>query len=308
LVNLTGGRLWVESETGQGSTFHFTAQYGAMTAEPGRAAMAPGAGGVACLLDFHDRSRAVHQEVLESLGWTTTACGDAHAMLRSLEETAAGAPANAVVILSVRPRATDAAWREIEQVAHAAARYDYPVVLLLPADQQDKTVRIVRCKVARCLSKPVQHAELRATLSEAQGTIHARKARPSSEPTVPTRHARTILLAEDCLVKQEVAVGLLELQGHAVRVVNNGREAVDALREQAFDLVLMDVEMPELDGLEATRLIREMERDTGSHTLIVAMTAHAVTGFQAKCLEAGMDDYISKPIDPRKLYHTLERL
>jgi CheY-like chemotaxis protein len=116
------------------------------------------------------------------------------------------------------------------------------------------------------------------------------------------------LLAEDCLVNQEVAVGLLELQGHTVFVVNNGREAVDATRQRAFDLVLMDVEMPELDGLEATRLIRNMERDTGRHTPIVAMTAHAVTGFQQKCLAAGMDDYISKPIDPHKLYQIMESL
>ena len=115
-----------------------------------------------------------------------------------------------------------------------------------------------------------------------------------------------MLLAEDCLVNQEVAVGLLELLGHSVTVVSNGREAVDAARQQAFDIVLMDVEMPELDGLQATRQIREMEQDSGRHTPIVAMTAHAVTGFQQKCLEAGMDDYISKPIDPQKLSRIME--
>ena len=114
------------------------------------------------------------------------------------------------------------------------------------------------------------------------------------------------MLAEDCPVNQEVAVGLLELQGHTVHVVNNGREAVDAARQRPFDLVLMDVEMPEIDGLEATRLIRASEHGTGRHTPIVAMTAHAVTGFEQKCLAAGMDGYISKPIDPQQLYRIMD--
>ena len=127
-----------------------------------------------------------------------------------------------------------------------------------------------------------------------------------SQPMPVPQRSRSVLLAEDCLVNQEVAVGLLELLGHSVRVVNNGREAVEAARQQNFDVVLMDVEMPELDGLEATRLIRDMEIDTGRRTPIVAMTAHAVTGFQQKCLEAGMDDYISKPIDPQKLSRIME--
>ena len=310
LVNLIGGRLWVESKEGQGSTFHFTAQLGwppgrQLTGQLDEIAPAQSSGAV-LLLDHHERSRAVHRELLESLGWTTTACPDAGAMLRSIEQSAPHTALSPVVLIVVRVQPTEAMWKDVEQVAQAAAIHGCPLVLLLPADQQDNAMLLAKWNVARCLAKPVKPAELHATLNEVRGTRHSRRSGPTSEERVPVHGPQTILLAEDCLVNQEVAVGLLELQGHTVYVVNNGREAVDATRERTFDLVLMDVEMPELDGLEATRLIRDMERDTGRRTPIVAMTAHAVTGFQQKCLEAGMDDYISKPIDPHKLYRIME--
>jgi CheY-like chemotaxis protein len=114
-----------------------------------------------------------------------------------------------------------------------------------------------------------------------------------------------ILLAEDGVVNQEVASGLLELSGHTVSIANNGREAVEAYERGEFDAVLMDLEMPEMDGLEATRRIREVEIIAGRHTPIVAMTAHAVQGFRESCLAAGMDDYITKPIDLNDLTRVL---
>ncbi|NLX53565.1 MAG: response regulator [Planctomycetaceae bacterium] len=159
---------------------------------------------------------------------------------------------------------------------------------------------------ARCPGKPVQPAELRAASNGVRGTDDQRPGEVAGVEPAPPRGQYAILLAEDCPVNQEVAVGLLELQGHTVHVVNNGREAVDAARQRPFDLVLMDVEMPEIDGLEATRLIRASEHGTGRHTPIVAMTAHAVTGFEQKCLAAGMDGYISKPIDPQQLYRIMD--
>jgi signal transduction histidine kinase/CheY-like chemotaxis protein/tetratricopeptide (TPR) repeat protein len=305
LVHLTGGRLWVESAAGTGSTFHFTAQFGWSLEESERVAL-PAQSGLALLLDCHERSRAVHRELLECLGWATRASSDAETIVRLLKEPVTAA--NRAVVVSVPPRATDAAWRDVEKVARAAAMFGAPLLLLLPADQQDQTTRIAPCHPARCLAKPAKAAELRATLGNMREATLAHENSPLTAPAAHRQSSHRILLAEDCLVNQEVAVGLLELQGHSVRVVNNGREAVDALREPSFDLVLMDVEMPELDGLEATRLIRNMERGTGRHTLIIAMTAHAVTGFQEKCLEAGMDGYISKPIDPRRLYQAMESL
>jgi CheY-like chemotaxis protein len=122
----------------------------------------------------------------------------------------------------------------------------------------------------------------------------------------PGRAAR-ILVAEDNIVNQRVAAALLTKRGHSVTVVNNGREAIDALGRTEFDLVLMDVQMPDMDGFEATAAIRAIERETGRRVRIVAMTAHAMSGDRERCLAAGMDDYLSKPIDQRSLYEVVEK-
>jgi CheY-like chemotaxis protein len=118
----------------------------------------------------------------------------------------------------------------------------------------------------------------------------------------------TILLAEDSLVNQKLALGLLERHGHRVVVANNGKEAVAAYAAQPFDLVLMDVQMPEMDGLEATQAIRHIEKQTGRRTPIAAMTAHAMQGDRQRCLDSGMDDYIAKPVRARTLFETISRL
>ena len=114
-----------------------------------------------------------------------------------------------------------------------------------------------------------------------------------------------VLLAEDSVVNQKLAIGLLEKHGHTVVVAANGKEAIAALTSQEFDVVLMDVEMPEMDGLEATAVIRVQEKQTGEHIPIVAMTAHAMKGDRERCLEAGMDEYVSKPIRAQQLFETL---
>ncbi len=119
---------------------------------------------------------------------------------------------------------------------------------------------------------------------------------------------RTILLAEDNVVNQRVATGLLEKRGHVVVVAHNGREATQAVATQRFDLVLMDVQMPEMDGIEATRVIRREEAARNEYTPIVAMTAHAMKGDRERCLEAGMDDYLTKPIQVKELLMAIDRL
>ena len=116
-----------------------------------------------------------------------------------------------------------------------------------------------------------------------------------------------MLVAEDNIVNQRVAEGLLTKRGHLVTVVSNGREALEALQLGAFDLVLMDVQMPDMDGFEATAAIRQWERETGRHVRIVAMTAHAMNGDRERCLAAGMDGYLSKPIDHRTLFDAVEQ-
>jgi CheY-like chemotaxis protein len=117
-----------------------------------------------------------------------------------------------------------------------------------------------------------------------------------------------ILLAEDGLVNQKLAVALLKKRGHQVAVVHNGQEAVSRCETESFDMILMDIEMPEMDGLQATTAIRQRENDLGLHTPIVAMTAHAMKGDRERCLSVGMDAYIAKPIRPRELFATIDSL
>jgi PAS domain S-box-containing protein len=141
----------------------------------------------------------------------------------------------------------------------------------------------------------------------AESTVPAAAIRPAARRHSGTVQVKRVLLAEDNLVNQKVAVGLLSKRGHAVTVAGNGRQAIDALAEQAFDVVLMDVQMPEMGGFEATAIVREREKATGAHAWIVAMTAHAMAGDRARCLAAGMDDYIAKPVSPAELFAVVER-
>jgi two-component system sensor histidine kinase/response regulator len=158
--------------------------------------------------------------------------------------------------------------------------------------------------VAACLAKPVSSARLREVMHDVleavEQTRPAPTAAPGAAPDGRRRHA--VLLAEDNLVNQRVAVGLLSKRGHDVTVVGTGQAAIEAVARRAFDVVLMDVQMPEMGGFEATAIIRERERETGGHLRIVAMTAHAMKGDRERCLDAGMDDYLTKPIDPQALF------
>ena len=161
---------------------------------------------------------------------------------------------------------------------------------------------------AAALTKPVKQSELWDAIITALHVAGRQKSRPS----IAQRRARAaaqplrILLAEDNPVNQEVAVHLIERRGHSVIVAENGRQAIEAIERHKFDLVLMDVQMPEMGGLEATRIIREKEKGSGQHLPIIAMTAHAMQGDREQCLEAGMDGYLAKPIDPKTFLQTVE--
>ena len=180
------------------------------------------------------------------------------------------------------------------------------IMMLTSGSQRDDAARCLDLRIAACLVKPIREAEL----LEATLTVLGHKSPCLDGPPVPiTRHSPRqeprhlrILLAEDNTVNQVVAVRLLQKIGHTVMVVGNGRDAVLMLDDQDFDLVLMDVQMPNMDGIEATRVIREKEKTTSKHIPIIAMTAHAMKGDRERCLAAGMDGYIAKPIRPAELY------
>ena len=181
------------------------------------------------------------------------------------------------------------------------------IMMLTSSGEYGDSARCRALGIAAYLTKPIGSADLHEVIcrviqrTQPSSTAHS----PARARTVAAKPLR-ILLAEDNVVNQKVAVGLLSQRGHAVSVVENGQKALDAVAAHAFDLVLMDVQMPEMGGLEATAAIRERERTTGGHLRIVAMTAHAMTGDRERCLAAGMDGYISKPIDPQMLFTTVE--
>lgn len=182
------------------------------------------------------------------------------------------------------------------------------IVMLTSAGQLDEIERCGQLGIVNSLTKPIKASSL---LDMANGVI-TNKPKQLAKMTYdhdghPARSLH-VLVVDDASVNQDVAAGLLELREHTVELADNGRAAVEAVKRQKFDAVLMDVEMPEMDGLAATTIIREMESETGTHTPIIAMTAHALKGFREKCVAAGMDDYISKPIQPNELFDILDKV
>jgi CheY-like chemotaxis protein len=185
------------------------------------------------------------------------------------------------------------------------------VMMLTAVGLRGDAARCRELGIAAYLMKPITQREL----WEAMQTVLDRRLETVQPPPLVTQHSVRerhrrlhILLAEDNPVNQRLAVRLLEKQGHSVIAVGNGQEALDALLHQRFDLVLMDVQMPEMDGFEATAAIREHEQHSGSRIPIIAMTAHAMQGDRERCLAAGMDDYVVKPIKPADLHAAIKRL
>jgi len=194
-----------------------------------------------------------------------------------------------------------------------AAKTAPPTILMVTSSgQRGDAARCREVGLAAYLTKPVREAELRQAIlgALAQATQSSSCAvtqlitRHSLREQTPPRTLR-VLLAEDNAVNQHLARRLLEKQGHTVTVAGNGREALAFIEHQPFDLVLMDVQMPEMDGFEATAALREREKGSGEHLPIIAMTAHAIKGDEERCLQAGMDGYVAKPIQPGRLFSTI---
>ncbi len=185
---------------------------------------------------------------------------------------------------------------------------DCSVMVLTSAVKAGDALRYRRLGVARYLQKPVVQSDLLDSILQLTGHGPDQHSAVGSDKDSHFTRPLKVLLAEDGLVNQQVAIGLLTQRGHEVVVAKDGREALDAVDQDSFDLVLMDVQMPIMDGLEATRAIRAGEENSGQHLPIIAMTAGAMKGDEQRCLESGMDAYISKPIAPELLFETIERL
>jgi PAS domain S-box-containing protein len=311
LVELMGGKIWVESALGQGSSFHFTACLG-----EGREVMEPPpeagpvrlAGLRALIVDDSATNLRILGEMLRRGGMKPTLAESGIAALRCLKQDQG---VFAVILTDLNMPDMDG-FALVEQLRQSPELVrDSKVILLTSAGQKGEAARCQQLGVTAYLTKPVSQAELFEAISrvlgasELQTDLAARVTHQGRPSGMKKLH---VLLAEDNAVNQKVASRLLEKQGHLVTIASDGREALAALGRENFDLVLMDVQMPEMDGFEATAAIRAQERETGKHLPIIAMTAHAMQGDRERCIAAGMDDYIAKPLKFRELTDLLDKL
>ncbi len=305
LVALMGGRIWLESAPGGGSTFHFTARFWLGSAEgpPARAVDLEGL--PVLVVDGSATSGRAIGEMLSNWHLRPTGVADVGAALAELGRAAAAGEPFPLVLLDARLFGEGGPPAEL--VAQSHGRGGALVLMLPPAGRGDAADRYCESPVAACVRKPVKQSDLLDAILTALGRLPAPAAGPAAPAAAGPRGLR-VLLAEDNEVNQELAVRLLGRQGHTVVVAGNGREAVAAWEAGAFDFILMDVQMPEMDGLVATAEIRTRERHRGGHVPVIALTAHAMKGDRERCLAAGMDEYVSKPIRLPELLRAIERV
>ena len=299
LVSLMGGRIWVDSEPGRGSKFQFTAQFHSTDRTAGKSSIVVRSlvGLKVLVVDDNQTNRLILQEMLASWDMQPVTLSDAATALKELRLAQSRGQPFRLVLTDVHMPDVDGF--ELTSRIKSDDNLSSPVILMLTSG--DSPGDIERCRQvggAGYLMKPVKQSELFdaivAAVNQAEEELDALAS--TTEIKQDSGRPLRILLAEDSYVNQRLAVGVLSGWGHDVTVATNGREAVDAVARDHFDLVLMDVQMPDLDGFQATAEIRARESQSGGHVPIVAMTAHAMKGDREQCLAAGMDGYVSKPI------------
>jgi two-component system sensor histidine kinase/response regulator len=311
LVELMDGRMWVDSEVGKGSTFHFTAGFDLPRGSGASDGTRPAAleGLRVLVVDDNATNRRILDEMLASWRMSATSVPDATSALDLLQRTAGGPDSFDVVISDCQMPDVDG-FTFAKRMKRDQRLASLPIVMLTSIGHPDHVNRCRKVGVDAYLSKPVKHSDLLDALVTVFGV-------PTRKPAslAPAVGARTpplrVLVAEDNLVNRKLVTRLLQKRGHHITAVENGGDAVAALTSataRTFDVVLMDVQMPDMNGLEATAAIRQHEAASGGHVPIVALTAHAMRGDRERCLAAGMDGYLSKPIDVDELVATVERM
>lgn len=311
IVSLMGGRIWAESVSGGGSTFHFTA--GFEVSSKGRTRRRhesqPLVGTRILVVDDNDTNRMILDEVTRAKGMQPVLAASADDALSKLS-TALDQNEPFQLLLTDMHMPDRDGYDLIESVRQDSRFDSLPIIILTSAHEPSDLARCLKLRVSEHLTKPVKQSELFEVLVRTlgieeqlvkDGRLHLDG---ESQIRVPPQK---ILLVEDSRANQRVALAILNEHGHRVTVAENGRQALAILDEDDFDIVLMDVQMPEMDGYEATAEIRRQEQQTQRHQTILAMTAHAVSGDRERCLAAGMDDYLSKPIRREELFAALKR-
>ncbi len=308
LVSLMNGRIWVESEPGRGSTFHFVMRFGL---QPARTKTAPVdveklAGLSVLVVDDNATNRRLLEDLLPVWGMLPCSVEGGAEALAAIEKAKSSGKPFSIVLLDAQMPGMDG-FTVAKQIHQNEKTSGPALVILTSAGLRGDAARCREIGIHAYLPKPVRRADLLAAIRTVLSPGGCETAALATQHSLREERRRlNILVAEDNLVNQRLAVRLLEKRGHSVSIADNGKLALQSLEKAPFDLVLMDVQMPEMDGLEATTSIRNRERTTGKHIPIIAMTANTMVGDRELCLNAGMDGYISKPLQLKELFETIE--
>ncbi|MDD5611710.1 MAG: response regulator, partial [Gallionella sp.] len=312
LVAAMGGKLDVESEVGVGSVFSFTVTF--PVSEICAAENAPEAlqGMSALIVDDNPTNRHLLVQLLEKWGMLPVEADSADEAVRMINwAQQQGAPYQLILLDAMMPDKDG--FELAAELQQDAKTQSGPLMMLSSAGGREELQRCQELGISAYLTKPVDRDELLSVICKAldisrKVSAGSRAVTKSASQYAAEQRSLSVLLAEDNSVNQKLAITLLEKWGHNVALAHNGREALEKSRMQRFDVILMDLQMPEMGGIEVTQLIRADEQASGRHTPVFAMTANAMPEDRQRCLDAGMDDYIAKPLDSERLYAMLHGL
>ena len=310
LIEMMRGEIWVDSEVGVGSTFHFVARLGIQTEASPVTSITTDVSALkdmtVLIVDDNATNRRILEQVVTNWGMKPILVEDGLSALRALERAKAEGNEVPLILSDVNMPVMDG-FELVRRIREQPGLTGATIMMLTSSERGGDAARCRELGITRYLTKPIKQASLlKVLLSALESTQPAVPQAPVSDTQEAERRSLYILIAEDYDVNQKLVTRLLEKRGHRVFLANDGREAVQAFDTEKFDLVLMDVQMPEMSGFEATAIIRDREKATGGHIPIVAMTANAMAGDRERCLEAGMDAYVAKPLKSKELFRVIE--
>jgi two-component system, sensor histidine kinase and response regulator len=315
ITGMMGGKIWVESEPGRGTRFHFTARLGVADAQAVKAeTIAPPEvlrGVNVLVVDDNRTNRGILEGMLKRWDMKPTSVEGGEQALEQLAFARDAGTPYALILTDTHMPNMDG-FDLVDRIRQSPRLATATIMMLTSAGQSGDAARCQELGIAAYLLKPIRQSELREAIARVLGAKEQEGAIPlitrfSLQDAHEASASLSVLVVEDNLVNQRLATRLLEKRGHRTAIAASGRQALEALEAGAFDLVLMDVQMPDMDGFEATAAIRKRESPTGKHQPIIALTAHAMKGDQERCLAVGMDGYLSKPIRPQELDAILEK-